>query len=179
MKFPRPTIKVFWNLKNFQQPCLLSGTSLSAENKNVITHKYSRTFTTFDLVHPQTAEVYISREFYYEPTNSSLKPNDCECTSQTVAQLLNTLLDLYETLRLITKYRKAGLWVVSWGTRIQSTPSRRVLLRSVWILNSNTRSGLPSGLFPSHFPTKIPYAFSPFQCTRHASRPYQPPWFVH
>jgi hypothetical protein len=81
MEFPRPVIKLFWNLENFQQPCLLSGTSLLAENKNVIKHKYSGTFTAFNLVQPQVAKGYISRQFCYETTNSSLKPIACACIS--------------------------------------------------------------------------------------------------
>jgi hypothetical protein len=37
-------------------------------------------------------------------------------------------------------------------------------IRSIWILSTHLCLGLPSGLFPSGFPTKILYAFSPHSC---------------
>jgi len=60
---------------------------------------------------------------------------------------------------------------------IQCTPSHSISLRSVLILSSHLRLGLPTGLFPSGFPTKILYAIltSPMQSTR----PSHPRWFDH
>jgi hypothetical protein len=50
-------------------------------------------------------------------------------------------------------------WPLSWVMWMQSTPSYPTALRSILILSSNLRLGLPSGLFSSGFPTKIFYAF--------------------
>jgi hypothetical protein len=49
----------------------------------------------------------------------------------------------------------------------QSTPSHPISLRSILILSTYLRLGLPSGLLPSGFPTNILYAFlfSPMRAT--------------
>jgi len=49
-------------------------------------------------------------------------------------------------------------WSVHWSRRINSTPSRPISLTSILILSSHLRLGLPRGLFPTGFPTKILYA---------------------
>jgi hypothetical protein len=41
----------------------------------------------------------------------------------------------------------------------QSNPSHHIFLRSILILSTHLRHGLPSGLLPSGFPTNILYAF--------------------
>jgi hypothetical protein len=51
-------------------------------------------------------------------------------------------------------------------------------LRSILILSSHLRLGLPSGLFPSGFPTKILYQFL-FAHACYMLRPSQPPWLGH
>jgi hypothetical protein len=55
---------------------------------------------------------------------------------------------------------------------IQSTPSHLISLRSILILSTDLRVGLPSGLFLSSFPTKILYVFlvSPVRATYPAHR---------
>jgi hypothetical protein len=52
-------------------------------------------------------------------------------------------------------------------------------LRSILILSTHLHLGLPSGLFPSGFPTNILYAFlfSPHSC--YMPRPSYPPWLDH
>jgi hypothetical protein len=51
----------------------------------------------------------------------------------------------------------------------QSAPFNPIFIRSIIILPYHLRLGLPSGLFPSGFPTKILYTFliSPIRATCH------------
>jgi hypothetical protein len=50
---------------------------------------------------------------------------------------------------------------------VQSNPHHTISPRSILILSTHLRLGLPSGLFPSSFPTNILYAFlvSPIRAT--------------
>jgi hypothetical protein len=50
-------------------------------------------------------------------------------------------------------------WFISWARSIQSISYHPFSLRSILILSTDLRLGLPSGLFPSGFHTNIPYAF--------------------
>jgi hypothetical protein len=65
----------------------------------------------------------------------------------------------YGTRRLITVFTRAHQWSPFWGRSIQFISSNRVSLRSILILSTHLRLGLPSGLFPSEIPTNILYAF--------------------
>jgi hypothetical protein len=49
-------------------------------------------------------------------------------------------------------FTRALHWCLSWATSIQSIPSQPVSLRSIWILSTRLRLGLPSGLIPSGAP---------------------------
>jgi len=66
---------------------------------------------------------------------------------------------VYETGRFITVFTKARHWPLSWVRCTQPTTSHCISLRSILILSSHQRQGLPGGIFPSGFPTKIFYAF--------------------
>jgi hypothetical protein len=65
----------------------------------------------------------------------------------------------YETRRFITVFTTALHWFLSWARWTQYTSSHLISLRSTLILYSIYALGLPSGLFPSGFPTKILHAF--------------------
>jgi hypothetical protein len=68
------------------------------------------------------------------------------------------------------------LWSLSWARPIQSIPPQPISLRSIFISYIHLRLGLPSGLFPSCFPTNILYAVLSHSC-------YMPcschPWHDH
>jgi hypothetical protein len=60
----------------------------------------------------------------------------------------------YGTRRFITVFTKARHRTLSWASRIQFASSIPISLRSILMLSSYPRLGLPSGLLPSGFPTK-------------------------
>jgi hypothetical protein len=63
----------------------------------------------------------------------------------------------YETRRFITELTSARHLFIFCGRSIQSMPLHATTQRSILILFSHLRVGLPSGLFPSRFPTKTLY----------------------
>jgi hypothetical protein len=67
----------------------------------------------------------------------------------------------YGTRMFITVFTRALHWSLSRARVIQYTPSHPISLslRYILILSTHLHLGLPSGLFPSGFPTNIPYAF--------------------
>jgi hypothetical protein len=69
--------------------------------------------------------------------------------------------------RLITAFTSARHLSLSWARSIQSIPPHPTSWRSILILFSYLRMGLPRGLFPSGFPTKTLYTshFSPIRAT--------------
>jgi hypothetical protein len=71
-----------------------------------------------------------------------------------VAQLLKNFLTFYGTRRFITVFTRLRHWSLSWARWIQSIPHHPISLRYISILPSHLRPGLPSGLFPSGFPTQ-------------------------
>jgi hypothetical protein len=84
-----------------------------------------------------------------------------------VVQLLKDFPTFYGTRRFITVFTRALRCLLSWARSIQPIPPHPVSLRSILILFTHLRLGLPSGLFPSGFHTNILYAFllSPIRTT--------------
>jgi hypothetical protein len=76
-----------------------------------------------------------------------------------ILQLLKNYPAFYGTRRFIAVLTRALQWSLSWAKWIESIPSHPITLRSILILSTHLRLGLPSGLFASGFPTNILYAF--------------------
>jgi len=72
----------------------------------------------------------------------------------------------YGTRMFITAFTSARHLSLSWASSIQSIPPHPTSWRSILILSSHLRLGLPSGLFPSGFPTTTLYTplLSPHTC---------------
>ena len=62
------------------------------------------------------------------------------------------------TRRFITAFTSFRQPSLSWASPIQSTCPQPTSWRSILILSTHLRLGLPSGLFPSGFPTRNLYA---------------------
>ena len=60
----------------------------------------------------------------------------------------------YGTRSFITAFTSACHLFLSWPSSIQSIPPHSTSWRSILILSTQLRLGLPSGLFPSGFPTR-------------------------
>ena len=82
-------------------------------------------------------------------------------------QLVKKFPAFYRTRRFITAVTSARHLSLSWASSIHSIPSHPTSWRSILILSSHLRLGLPSGFFPSGFPTKTLYTplFSPIRAT--------------
>ena len=88
----------------------------------------------------------------------------------TGSKLVKKYPECYETRRFFTAFTRARHLSLSWANSIQSIPPHPTSWRSVLILSSHLCLGLPSGLFPSGFPTKTLYTplLSPIRATCHA-----------
>ena len=82
-------------------------------------------------------------------------------------QLVKKFPTFHGTRRFITVLTSVHHLSLSWANPIQSTYPQPTSWRSILILSTHLRLGLPSGLFPSGFPTKTLYApiSSPIRAT--------------
>ena len=82
-------------------------------------------------------------------------------------QLVKKFPAFYGTRRFITALTSLRHPSLSWTSPIQSIYPHPTSWRSILILSTHLRLGLPSGLFPSGFPTKNLYAplSSPIRAT--------------
>jgi hypothetical protein len=83
------------------------------------------------------------------------------------SQLIKKFPVFCGTWRFITAFTWARHLSLSWASSIQSMPPHPTSWRSILILSSHLRLGLPNGLFHSGFPTKILYTplLSPIRST--------------
>jgi hypothetical protein len=73
-------------------------------------------------------------------------------------QLVKIFPAFHGTRRLVTALTSVRHLSLAWASPIQSTCQHPTSWRSILILSTHLRLGLPSGLFPSGFPTKTLYA---------------------
>ena len=83
-------------------------------------------------------------------------------------QLVKKFPAFHGTRRFITALTSVRHLSLSWTSPIQSIYPHPTSWRSILILSTHLRLGLPSGLFPSGFPTKTPYTPSPQPYAPHA-----------
>ena len=85
----------------------------------------------------------------------------------TVLQLVKKFPAFHGTRRFITVLTSVRHLSLSWANPIQSTYPHPTSWRSILILSTHLRLGLPSGLFPFGFPTKTLYTpmSSPIRAT--------------
>jgi hypothetical protein len=76
---------------------------------------------------------------------------------QTGLKLVKKFPAFYWTRSFITTFTSAHHPSLSWASSVQSIPPHPTSWRSILILSSLLRLGLPSGLFPSGFSSKTLY----------------------
>ena len=84
-----------------------------------------------------------------------------------VPQQIKKFPATYGNQRFITTFTSARHLSLSWARSIQSIPSHPTSWRSILILSYHLCRGIPSGLFPSEFPTTTLYtpSLSPIHAT--------------
>ena len=89
------------------------------------------------------------------------------CEANRCLQLVKKFPAFYGTRRFNTAFTSARQLSISWARSIQSMPPHITFCRTILILSFHLRLGLPSGLFPSGFPTKTLCTprFSPIRST--------------
>ena len=104
------------------------------------------------ILHPYCCD--ISALFTYSLTFLLTPWNTVLLEKQTGYQLVKKFPAFYGTRRFITAFTSARHLPLSWARSIQSMLPHSTSWRSVLMLSSHLHLRLPSGLFPSSFPTE-------------------------
>jgi hypothetical protein len=91
---------------------------------------------------------------------------------------LNSFPAFYGNRRFITAFTRVLHLFLSSARSIQYTPPHHIAQRSILILPTHLHSGLPSGLFPSGFPTNNLHAFLFFPIHATCSHSSHPPQLI-
>jgi len=110
------------------------------------------------MIDADSAKLGVRMHRYCSRPNHLLTPwNKVLLEKLTGSQLVKKFSALYGMWRFITAFTLARHLSLSWTSSIQSTPPHPTSCRSILMLFSYLRLVLPSGLFPSGFPTKTLY----------------------
>ena len=88
----------------------------------------------------------------------------------TSLQLVKKFPAFHGTRKFMTALTSVRHLSLSWASPIQSIYPQPTSWRSILILSTHLRLGLPSGLLPSGFPSKTLYTLSPHAYAPHAQR---------
>ena len=117
--------------------------------------------------------------FYFYWSHRSMINSQCTChlltpwcrvllEKLTVLQVVKKFPAFHGTRRFITVLTSVRHLSLSWASTIQFIYPHPTSWRSILILSTHLRLGIPTGLLPSGFPTKILYTSSPLPYVPHA-----------
>ena len=125
----------------------------------------------FAIRHPPLHDVQTDvKEFNFHINTPYLLTPWCRVLLQklTGLQLVKKFPTFHGNRRLVTALTSVLRLSLSWASPVQSIYPHPTSCRSILILSTHLRLGLPNGLFPSGFPTKTLYTLSPHPHAPHA-----------